>query len=123
MSTPRMTLPTQLVLRALLADADREQYGAELGVAAGLPSGTIHPILARLEGVGLAGVAVGGRRPERGRATAPALPAHRHRRQPRPGGSRPGPPTAYRVRSGSTRWGREMSTPRLRPPTWWARAR
>ena len=52
MSTPRMTLPTQLVLRALLADADREQYGAELGVAAGLPSGTIHPILARLEGVG-----------------------------------------------------------------------
>ena len=52
MSTPRMTLPTQLVLRTLLADADREQYGAELGVAAGLPSGTIHPILARLEGVG-----------------------------------------------------------------------
>ena len=52
MATPRMTLPTQLVLRALLVDADREQYGGELGAAAGLPSGTIHPILARLEGVG-----------------------------------------------------------------------
>ncbi len=52
MAAPRMTLPTQLVLHALLTDADREQYGAELGAAAGLPSGTIHPILARLEGVG-----------------------------------------------------------------------
>src|ERR1700755_1489597 len=52
MTTPRMTLPTQLVLRALLAEADREQYGGELGAAAGLPSGTIHPILARLEHVG-----------------------------------------------------------------------
>ena len=50
--TPRMTIPTQLVLRALLADPAQEQYGVELGAAAGLPSGTIHPILARLEGVG-----------------------------------------------------------------------
>ena len=52
MAAPRMTLPTQLVLHALLTDADREQYGAELGAAAGLPSGTIHPILARLETLG-----------------------------------------------------------------------
>jgi PadR family transcriptional regulator, regulatory protein PadR len=50
--TPRMTIPTQLVLRALLADPTRERYGVEIGQAAGLPSGTIHPILARLEGVG-----------------------------------------------------------------------
>src|SRR4029453_1954938 len=50
--TPRMTIPTQLVLRALLADPAQEQYGVEIGAAAGLPSGTIHPILARLEGVG-----------------------------------------------------------------------
>ena len=48
---PRMTIPTQLVLRALLADPTREMYGAELGAAAGLPSGTVHPILARLEGI------------------------------------------------------------------------
>jgi PadR family transcriptional regulator, regulatory protein PadR len=50
--TPRMTIPTQLVLRALLADPSRELYGVEIGAAAGLPSGTVHPILARLEGVG-----------------------------------------------------------------------
>jgi PadR family transcriptional regulator, regulatory protein PadR len=50
--TPRMTIPTQLVLRALLADPTQERYGVEIGAAAGLPSGTVHPILARLEGVG-----------------------------------------------------------------------
>jgi DNA-binding PadR family transcriptional regulator len=47
-----MTLPTQLVLTALVTDPDRERYGAELGREAGLPSGTVHPILARLEGLG-----------------------------------------------------------------------
>jgi PadR family transcriptional regulator PadR len=46
---PRMTLPTQLVLRALLAEPTQEMYGLEVCAAAGLPSGTIHPILARLE--------------------------------------------------------------------------
>jgi PadR family transcriptional regulator, regulatory protein PadR len=49
---PRMTIPTQLVLQALLEDPQRELYGRELGEAAGLPSGTVHPILARLEGRG-----------------------------------------------------------------------
>jgi PadR family transcriptional regulator, regulatory protein PadR len=49
---PRMTIPTQLVLRALLADPEQERYGVEIGAAAGLPSGTVHPILARLETVG-----------------------------------------------------------------------
>ena len=48
---PRMTIPTRLVLTALLSDPMREMYGAEIGVAAGLPSGTVHPILARFEGV------------------------------------------------------------------------
>lgn len=47
-----MTLPTQLVLRVLVADPDREMYGFEIGHAAGLASGTVHPILARLEAVG-----------------------------------------------------------------------
>ena len=47
-----MTIPTQLVLRALLADPAEERYGVEIGRVAGLPSGTVHPILARLEGVG-----------------------------------------------------------------------
>ena len=47
-----MTIPTQLVLEALLADPQRELYGLEIGEAAGLRSGTVHPILARLEGYG-----------------------------------------------------------------------
>jgi PadR family transcriptional regulator, regulatory protein PadR len=46
-----MTIPTQLVLRALLAAPGRELYGIEIGDGAGLPSGTVHPILARLEGL------------------------------------------------------------------------
>lgn len=46
---PRMTLPTQLVLRAMLVDSTRAMYGLELCSEAGLPSGTIHPILSRLE--------------------------------------------------------------------------
>lgn len=52
MPGPRMTLPTQLVLRELMADPTRAMYGLELCAAAGLPSGTIHPILARLERFG-----------------------------------------------------------------------
>jgi PadR family transcriptional regulator PadR len=48
----RMTIPTQLVLQALLTEPTAELYGVEIGTAAGLPSGTIHPILARLEGLG-----------------------------------------------------------------------
>ena len=44
-----MTIPTQLVLEALLAEPARELYGLEIGSAAGLRSGTVHPILARLE--------------------------------------------------------------------------
>lgn len=52
MAGPKMTIPTQLVLRALLADPGQELYGIEIGLAAGLRSGTVHPILARLEGVG-----------------------------------------------------------------------
>ncbi|WP_221176793.1 PadR family transcriptional regulator [Nocardioides pocheonensis] len=49
---PRMTIPTQLVLRALLEDPDEERYGYDIGESAGLASGTVHPILARLEGLG-----------------------------------------------------------------------
>src|SRR3982751_7148188 len=49
---PRMTIPTQLVLAALLGEPERELYGVEIGDRATLRSGTVHPILARLEGVG-----------------------------------------------------------------------
>jgi PadR family transcriptional regulator PadR len=49
---PRMTMPTQLVLRTLLARPAEEMYGLQICGEAGLPSGTIHPILARLAGLG-----------------------------------------------------------------------
>jgi DNA-binding PadR family transcriptional regulator len=44
-----MTQTTQAVLRALLERPAQEMYGLEICAKAGLPSGTIHPILARLE--------------------------------------------------------------------------
>ena len=50
-NSPRMTFPTRLVLGVVLDEPDRGRYGAEIGSLAGLPSGTVHPILARLEGL------------------------------------------------------------------------
>jgi DNA-binding PadR family transcriptional regulator len=47
-----MTMPTQAVLRALLRDPGHDRYGLEVCELAGLPSGTVYPILARLEQVG-----------------------------------------------------------------------
>jgi DNA-binding PadR family transcriptional regulator len=44
-----MTLATQRVLEVLLAEPGQERYGSELCELAGLPSGTLFPILARLE--------------------------------------------------------------------------
>lgn len=44
-----MTIPTQRVLRLLLEDPTRDLYGVEISDGAGLASGTVHPILARLE--------------------------------------------------------------------------
>jgi PadR family transcriptional regulator, regulatory protein PadR len=48
----RMTTTTQMVLTALLDDPAVERFGGEIRLMAGLASGTIYPILARLEGVG-----------------------------------------------------------------------
>lgn len=47
-----MTIPVQLVLRAMLAEPGTEMYGLQICQESGLPSGTIHPILARLEKLG-----------------------------------------------------------------------
>jgi PadR family transcriptional regulator len=47
-----MTLQTQLVLRAMLAEPSAKRYGLQLRDETGLPSGTIYPILARLEKLG-----------------------------------------------------------------------
>lgn len=49
---PRMTAPTRAVLEVFLSDPEAPRYGLEIGSHAILPSGTVHPILARLEGLG-----------------------------------------------------------------------
>jgi DNA-binding PadR family transcriptional regulator len=46
-----MTIPTQLVLHALLHHPE-PAYGLEIRRATGLPSGTVHPILTRLHAAG-----------------------------------------------------------------------
>jgi DNA-binding MarR family transcriptional regulator len=52
MAPPRLTLSAHLVLRALLASPAHEVYGFEVIRATGLASGTVYPILARLEAEG-----------------------------------------------------------------------
>ena len=47
-----MTPQTQLVLRTLLEDPDRQRYGLQLCELAELPSGTVYPLLARMEQAG-----------------------------------------------------------------------
>jgi PadR family transcriptional regulator PadR len=49
---PRLTLQTELVLRAMLAEPGAQRYGLELRDETGLRSGTIYPIIARLEHAG-----------------------------------------------------------------------
>ena len=45
----RMTAPLERVLGAFLADPAAPRYGYDLMTAARLPSGTLYPLLARLE--------------------------------------------------------------------------
>lgn len=47
-----MTLQVQLVLAEMLTEPAEPRYGLDMGAATGLPSGTIYPILARLERIG-----------------------------------------------------------------------
>ena len=49
---PPMTLSTQAVLRTLVSEPGRDRFGLELSAETGLPVGPLHPILARLEGLG-----------------------------------------------------------------------
>jgi PadR family transcriptional regulator PadR len=46
---PQMTVQTQAVLSVLLEDPLSEHYGLEIAQAAGLASGSLYPILTRLE--------------------------------------------------------------------------
>ena len=45
----RMTAPLLRVLRVFLEDPAAQRYGYDLMKAAGLPSGTLYPMLGRLE--------------------------------------------------------------------------
>jgi PadR family transcriptional regulator PadR len=49
----KLTGPLERVLRVFLADASARQYGYDLMKAAQLPSGTLYPMLARLQDQGL----------------------------------------------------------------------
>ncbi|MCW3814199.1 PadR family transcriptional regulator [Micromonospora sp. DR5-3] len=48
----RMTIPVAKVLSALLADAEAPRYGLDLMKLTGLPSGTLYPVLHRLQAAG-----------------------------------------------------------------------
>jgi PadR family transcriptional regulator PadR len=50
--TPRLTPQTVAVLRALLATPSTPRWGRDIAQETGLKSGTLHPILARLEQAG-----------------------------------------------------------------------
>jgi DNA-binding PadR family transcriptional regulator len=49
----KLTRPLERVLRVLLADPTAEHYGYDLMKATRLPSGTLYPMLARLQQEGL----------------------------------------------------------------------
>ncbi len=49
----KLTGPLERVLRAFLADPAAPRYGYDLMKASGLPSGTLYPMLSRLQGQGL----------------------------------------------------------------------
>jgi PadR family transcriptional regulator len=52
MKCPRMTEPTQRVLRALLNDPTAEKYGLEICKEVKLAPGTVHPLLHKFEELG-----------------------------------------------------------------------
>ncbi len=52
MAALRMTTSVLKVVAALLAEAETERYGLQLMQDTGLPSGTLYPILVRLERAG-----------------------------------------------------------------------
>jgi len=48
----KMTGPVQQIMRAMLADPAASRYGLEISKLAGLETGTLYPVMARLEAVG-----------------------------------------------------------------------
>lgn len=70
-----VTPATEAVVRAFLASPGREIYGRQICEATQLPSGTVHPILARLERAGWVASRWGEVDPER-----PRVPVRRYYR-------------------------------------------
>jgi PadR family transcriptional regulator, regulatory protein PadR len=62
----KLTRPLERVLRVLLADPTAEHYGYDLMKATSLPSGTLYPMLARLQQEGLVHSAWEEQRPDAG---------------------------------------------------------
>ena len=58
-TVPKMSTAVVRVLETFLESPRSARYGLELGAHTGLPSGTIHPVLARLEAAGW-GRSIGG---------------------------------------------------------------
>lgn len=52
MKYPRMTEPTQQLLREFLNDPTAEKYGLEICKTVGYPAGTVHPLLYKFEELG-----------------------------------------------------------------------
>jgi len=52
MAALRMTTPRLMALHAFLGDPERERYGLELALEAGLEPGTVYPILVAFENAG-----------------------------------------------------------------------
>ncbi|MBK3570704.1 helix-turn-helix transcriptional regulator [Streptomyces sp. MBT62] len=71
-----MTPQTEAVLKEMLLKPTQHHYGLTLGKAAELPSGTIHPILARLERSGI--VESFWEDPEEHAAASPSRPRRRY---------------------------------------------
>ena len=105
----KLTRPLERVLRVFLADISARHYGYDLMKAASLPSGTLYPMLARLQDQGLVSsewepVGAGGRPPrkyyqltgdgvrvarlELAQAARAAVQATAHPAQPAPGSAR-----------------------------------
>ncbi len=62
----KLTGPLRRVLEVFLADVSARQYGYDLMKAAKLPSGTLYPMLARLQDQGLLTSAWGPQAPDAG---------------------------------------------------------
>ena len=62
----KLTAPLERVLRVLVADPAAQHYGYDLMKAARLPSGTLYPMLARLQQEGLVDSQWEEQRPEAG---------------------------------------------------------